>query len=101
MTNRYVLDPRTSMCIEDQDGLKQVIRSLKVLVNATDAVAPGRGSRVGGSSPAASVGLASAIQARQKSPLENEVDLYAYSMDAQGEAACNALCPLEFWATEG
>ena len=38
------LDPRTSMCIEDQDGLKQVIRSLKLLVNATDAVAPGRGS---------------------------------------------------------
>ena len=95
------LDPRTSMCIEDQDGLKQVIRSLKLLVNATDAVAPGRGSRVGGSSPAASVGLASAIQARQKSPLENEVDLYAYSMVARGEAACNALCPLEFWATEG
>ena len=67
-----------------------------------DAVAPGRANRVSGNSPAASAGLASAIQARLKSPLENEVDLYAYSMIARGEAACkNALNPLEFWATEG
>ena len=40
------------MCIEDADGLKQVVLSLKLLVNATDAVAPARVSRVGSSSPA-------------------------------------------------
>jgi len=89
------------MCIENEDGLRQVARALKLLVNSTDTVAPARGSRVGGNSLAVSVGLASATQARRKSPLESEVDLYAYSMVACGEAACNALDPLEFWVTEG